>query len=58
MTKALQIKLLAVLLTVLGVVAALLIRGGRPMEVTQQDRQLQQKLAQKVQPSAHRYVVP
>jgi hypothetical protein len=58
MTKALQIKLLAVLLTGLGVVAALLIRGGRPMEVTQQDRQLQQKLAQKVQPSAHRYVVP
>jgi len=58
MTKALQIKLLAVILAVLGVVAALLIRGGRPIEVTQHDRQLQQKLAQKVQPSTHRYVVP
>jgi hypothetical protein len=58
MTNALQIKLLAVILAVLGVVAALLIRGGRPIEITQQDRQLQQKLGQKVQPSAHRYVVP
>jgi hypothetical protein len=58
MTKALQIKLLAVILAVLGALAALLIRGGRPIAVTPQDRQLQQKLAQKVQPSAHRYVVP
>jgi membrane protein implicated in regulation of membrane protease activity len=58
MTKALQIKLLAVILAVLAVVAALLIRGGRSIEVTQQDRQLQQKLAQKVQPSSHSYVVP
>ena len=58
MTKALQIELLAVVLAVLAAVAALLIRGGRSIEVTQQDRKLQQKLAQKVQPSAHRYVVP
>jgi hypothetical protein len=58
MTKALQIKLLAVILAVLAAVAALLIRGGRSIEVTQQDRKLQQKLAQKVQPSPHRYVVP
>lgn len=58
MTKALQIKLLAVILAVLAAVAALLIRGGRSIEVTQQDRQLQQKLAHKAQPSAHRYVVP
>jgi hypothetical protein len=50
--------LLAGILAVLGVVAALLIRGGRPIQVTQKDRQLQQKLAQKVQPSDHRYVVP
>jgi hypothetical protein len=58
MTRALQIKLLAGILAVLGVVAALLIRGGRPIAVTPQDRQLQQKLAHKVQPSPHRYVVP
>ncbi len=58
MTKALQIKLLAVILAVLGIVAALLTRGGRPIKVTQQDRQLQQKFAQKTQPSSHRYVVP
>jgi hypothetical protein len=50
--------LLAVILAVLAAVAALLIRGARSIEVTQQDRKLQQKLAQKVQPSAHRYVVP
>jgi hypothetical protein len=58
MPKALQIKLLAAILAVLGVVAALLMRGGRPIAVTPQDQKLQQKLAQKVQPSAHRYVVP
>ena len=58
MTKALQIKLLAAILAVLGVVAALLLRGGRPIKVTQQDRQLEQKLARKTQPSAHRYLVP
>lgn len=58
MTKALQIKLLAVILAVLGIVAALLIRGGRPVKVTRQDRQLQQRFAQKTQPSSHHYVVP
>lgn len=58
MTKAVQIKLLAVILAVLGIVAALLIRGGQPIKVTQQDHQLQQKLGQKAQPSSHRYVVP
>ena len=58
MTKTLTIKLLAAILAVLAVVAALLIRGGRPIRVTQQDRGLEQRLARKTQPSAHRYVVP
>ena len=33
MTTALQIKLLAAILAVLGVMAGLIIRGGRPLEV-------------------------
>lgn len=58
MTRALQIKLLAAILTLLGVVAALLMRGGRSIPVAPQDRQLQQKLAEKTQSSTRRYVVP
>ena len=58
MGTALQVKLFAVTLAVLGVVAALMIRGGRSIQVTPEDRQLQQKLEQKVQPSPHKYLVP
>ena len=58
MTKALQIKLLAGILALLGVVGALLLRGGRPIEITPQDRQLQQKLSQKVRPQDRHYLVP
>jgi hypothetical protein len=60
MTKALQIKLLAGILAVLGVIAWLAVRGGRSIEVTKADQQLQQKLGQKVMPDAkhNRYVVP
>ena len=58
MTKALQIKLLITILAVLGVIAGLLTRGGRPIPITPEDRQLQQRLAQKVQPSDHHYLVP
>ena len=58
MTKALQIKLLITILAVLGVIAGLLTRGGRPIQITTEDRQLQQSLAQKVQPSDHHYLVP
>jgi len=60
MTKALQLKLLAGILAVLGVIAGLAVHGGRPIEVTKADQQLQQKLAQKVMPDAkhNRYLVP
>ena len=58
MANTLRIKLLAAILAILGVVAAITIRGGRPIKVTQEDRQLQRKLEQKVQPSDHRYLVP
>ena len=58
MANTLQIKFLAAILAILGVVAAIMIRGGRPIKVTQEDRQLQRKLEQKVQPSDHRYLVP
>jgi hypothetical protein len=58
MTKALQIKLLAAILAVLGVIAGLMTRGGRPIQVTAADQQLQQKLALKVQPSKRPYLVP
>ena len=58
MTRTLQIKLLIAILAVLGVIAGLLTRGGRAIEITRKDRVLQQKLAQKVQPSAKRYLVP
>ena len=48
MTKAIQLKLLIAILAVLGVIAGLLLRGGRPSVVlTPQDQQLQKKLAQK-----------
>jgi hypothetical protein len=59
MTKAIQVKLLLAILAVLVVIAGLLIRGGRPAIVlTQKDVELQKKLAQKVQPSDRRYLVP
>jgi hypothetical protein len=58
MATSLQLKLLAAILAILGVVAALMIRGGRPIPVTQEERQLQKTLEQKVQPSPHKYVVP
>jgi hypothetical protein len=59
MTKAIQLKLMIAILAVLGVIAGLLIRGGRPSVVlTPQDQQLQKKLAQKTMPSAKRYIVP
>jgi len=59
MTKAIQIKLLVGILAVLGVIAGLLTRGGRPAIVlTEQDQQTQKKIAQKTAPSAHRYLVP
>jgi hypothetical protein len=58
MTKAIQIKLLIAILAVLGVIAGLLTRGGRPIPITTEDQQLQQKLAQKVQPRDRHYLVP
>ena len=58
MTRALQIKLLAGILAVLGVIAALAVRGGPSIPVTKADQQLQRKLEQKVMPSPKRYVVP
>jgi len=59
MTKAIQLKLLIAILAVLGVIAGLLLRGGRPSVVlTPQERQLQKKLAQKTMPSTKRYIVP
>jgi hypothetical protein len=59
MTKSIQIKLLVAILAVLGVIAGLLARGGRPsVVVTPQDQELQKKLAQKTMPSAKRYIVP
>ena len=58
MRNTLQIKLLAAILAVLAVIAGLLVRGGRHIELTPEDRQLQQKLEQKVQPSPKKYLVP
>jgi hypothetical protein len=58
MTKAIQIKLLIAILAVLGVIAGLLTRGGRTIQITPEDRQLQQKFAQKVQPRDRHYPVP
>ena len=58
MRNTLQVKLLAAILAVLGVIAGLMIRGGRHIELSQEDRQLQQKLEQKVQPSPKKYLVP
>jgi hypothetical protein len=59
MTKSIQIKLLVAILAVLGVIAGLLARGGRPSVVlTLQDQELQKKLAQKTMPRAKRYFVP
>jgi len=40
------------------VIAGLMIRGGRHIELSHEDRQLQQKLEQKVQPSPKKYLVP
>jgi hypothetical protein len=46
-------------LAILGILAGLLLRGGRPAYVlTPQDRELQKKLAQKTMPNAKRYIVP
>jgi hypothetical protein len=53
-----MIKLLAGVLALLRVITALLIRGSRTIEITSQDRQLQQKLAQKVQSRNPHYLVP
>ena len=58
MTKPIQIKLLIAILAILVVIAGLLKSGGHPIQVTQADRQLQQKSLQKVQPSERRYLVP
>jgi len=58
MRNTLQVKLLAAILAFLGVIAALMIRGGRHIELSHEDRQLQQKLEQKVQPSPKKYLVP
>ena len=58
MRNTLQVKLLAGILALLAVIASLMIRGGRHFELNQEDRQLQQKLEQKVQPSPKKYLVP
>jgi hypothetical protein len=58
MTKAIQVKLLIAILAVLVVIASLMKRGGNPIQVTPADRQLQRKLAQKLQPSPKRYLIP
>lgn len=59
MTKAIQIKLLAVILGVLVIIAFLLARGGRPVTLTPADRQTQQKLDQKMRkPRDKNHIVP
>ena len=58
MKNTLQVKLLAAILALLCVIAALIFRGGRHIEVTKQDRQLEQTLEHKVQPSPRKYLVP
>ena len=58
MTKGIQIKLLAAILGVLIVIAGLLARGGRSIEITPADRQLQRKLSQKVAPPDRKYLIP
>jgi hypothetical protein len=59
MTKALQIKLLVAILAVLGVIAGLMIRGGRSSIVlTDKDKQTQKTFGQKAQPSAKPYLEP
>lgn len=59
MAKSLQIKLLVGALAVLGVIAGLLARGGRPAYVLrQQDQALHNKIAKKTAPSAKPYLVP
>jgi uncharacterized membrane protein affecting hemolysin expression len=56
--QSIQIKILAAILLVLVAVAAILLRGGHQVTVTPQDKELQKTLNKKVQPSAHRYLVP
>ena len=58
MRNTLQVKLIAGILAVLAVIAGLMLRGGRHIELSHEDRQLQQKLEQKVQPSPKKYLVP
>ncbi len=59
MTKAIQIKSLAVILGVLVIIAFLLARGGRPVTLTPADRQTQQKLDQKMRkPRDKNHIVP
>ncbi len=59
MTKAIQIKSLAVILGVLVIIAFLLARGGRPVTLTPADRQTQQKLDQKMRKPRHKnHIVP
>lgn len=54
MANALQLKLLAAILAVLGVIAAIMVRHSRPIEI---DRQAQKKVEHMVQPP-RAYVVP
>lgn len=55
---SLQAKLLAAILAILIMIAGLMIRGGRHIEVTAEDQAFGQALEKKVQPSPHRYLVP
>jgi len=56
MTKALQVKLLAAILAVLGVIATVIVRSERPAFVmSKQDRELQKKFEQKSMPGSKPY---
>ena len=59
MTQSLQIKLLAAILAVLGVVAGLVIHSRRPsFTLTTEDKQLQHQLEQTTLPSEKPYLEP
>lgn len=61
MTKAIQIKLLAAILAVLGVIAGLMVRGGRTVEATQQPATTsheEQRLRQFVAPTKKHQLIP
>jgi hypothetical protein len=58
MTNAIQTKLLLGILAALIAIASLLYRGGRHIEPTKEDRQLQLKFENAVKPAPKPYLVP